>query len=178
MDVDALLEELDTVDAVSSGIPDPNLAPLEQQVQHEKERRARCFHPNNIPEDKRHFHSSKAEAEANRNALIRNFLNKTSPTASPHPHSTTGSQSSVFRFVTDVKGTPLSVTSARTGDRVYCSCPARDEASEEDQLQLEATQFLSFSVEQIRKRMEETTLSAAPPEKSAPQNVHHPGGGY
>ena len=148
---------------------DPSIALLELEVLTGKERRERCFHPS--AEDVKPP-ASQLELETKRNDEIRQFLARRvsadgEENASPashrrkrHPYD----DPPVYRCVTDVPGIPLSITSAVTGDRVYCSINERTKKNEGDLHRGAQHSIGSFTVESVRKQMEETIIRTPPPD--------------
>ena len=147
---------------------DPSLELLELEVLAGKERRERWFHPSVDVKPP----TSQLEVETKRNDEIRQFLARRVPIGEEenvslpsrrrrrHPYD----DPRVFRCVTDVPGIPLSITSAVTGDRVYCSIAERTKKDNGDDLHRVTQRNLgSSTVESVRQQIEETIIHTPPP---------------
>ena len=164
MDVDELLEELSSMD---KGAPKParSLQSLELEVLVEKDRRERCLLATCQVENRQR---KKQQEEMKRNNEIRDFLAKapTQCTAQPTSHGKNHERlrdQEVWRYVADVEGMPLSVTSAVTGDRVYCS--QKPEGKVGIEIDVDEATSVPISLDEIQQKIEQAVISTPPREE-------------
>lgn len=163
MDVDDLLDELNTMDRATP-TQGQSLASLELEVMAEKERRAQCPLPACHAANR---HRQKQEEEIKRNNEIRNFLTRAAPpqsgqrTSERKPIRSNRRDPKVCRFIADVKGMPLSVTSAVTGDRVYCTQRVETE-QDVPEIEIVEERVEHVSLDAIQERIQRTTIRTPP----------------
>lgn len=163
MDIDEFLKELESTNTPFPISENQGLSDLEREILIQKQRREHALPAAAIFEKKPNFE----EEQSKRNIEIRNFLRRTTTqkeyqkeNTSATKFSSTKVSTTVHRYISDVRGIPLSVTSALTGDRVYCS-QRTEPLSPLSTIPVKESRPI-LSVDEIAKEIEATTIRTPP----------------
>eukprot|EP00210_Caulerpa_lentillifera_P001970 g1890.t1 len=136
---------------------------MELEVLSDRERRERCLQPVCHGENIR---LTKELKEIQRTEEIRSFLSAYSQTnskATTQLDQSTLEHNRVYKFISEVPGTPFSVTSALNGDRVYCTRRHSVTQCSDSKSAQSASILPSISVDEIREKMEQSRIQSPEP---------------